>query len=160
LKKVLLIGFFALLINQWQPITEMFMQSFVELGLKAGGNSISAAVFYDPGQIAAKGMDVWATIGKQIEQLSGPVDTFNNAGAIIILGLSGILAVVAFFVISIQVLITIIEFKLVTLAAFVLVPFGIWGKTSFLAERALGYVVSAGLKFMALAVVVSLGYAV
>src|SRR5699024_8897084 len=96
----------------------------------------------------------------QIHTLSGPIDTFNNLGSIIILALAGILSVIAFFVISIQVLITIIEFKLVTLASFVLVPFGIWGKTSFLAERALGYVVSAGLKFMVLAIVVSLGYAV
>lgn len=160
LRKVLIIGFFAFLVNQWQPITQTFMDSFVQLGLKAGGNTISPAVFFDPGQIAQKGLDIWHKIAGQISQLSGPIDTFNNMGAILALGLAGVLSIIAFFIISIQVLITIIEFKLVTLAAFVLVPFGIWGKTSFLAERALGYVVSAGLKFMTLAIVVSLGYAV
>src|SRR5699024_3324935 len=134
LRKVMIIGFFAFLVNQWQPITEIIMNSFIQLGLKAGGNSIAVGVFFDPGQIAQKGLNIWGKIGAQIHTLSGPIDTFNNLGSIIILALAGILSVIAFFVISIQVLITIIEFKLVTLASFVLVPFGIWGKTSFLAE--------------------------
>ena len=41
------------------------------------------------------------------------------------------------------------------LGGFVLLPFDIWNKTAFLAERPLGYVVSSGLKVLALAIVVS-----
>ncbi|OYU74152.1 MAG: hypothetical protein CFE32_18695, partial [Alphaproteobacteria bacterium PA3] len=41
------------------------------------------------------------------------------------------------------------------LGGFILLPFGIFSKTSFMAERPLGYVVAAGLKVLALAIVVS-----
>ncbi|MFX5412230.1 type IV secretion system protein, partial [Acinetobacter baumannii] len=53
------------------------------------------------------------------------------------------------------IIISLLEFKIVTLGGFILLPFGIWSKSAFLAERPLGYVVSAGLKALALAIVVS-----
>jgi type IV secretion system protein TrbL len=63
----------------------------------------------------------------------------------------------AFFVLALQLFVTIIVFKLTTLAGFVLVPFALWNKTSFLAERVLGNVISSGIKVMVLAVVVGIG---
>ncbi|EQD52596.1 P-type conjugative transfer protein TrbL, partial [mine drainage metagenome] len=56
-----------------------------------------------------------------------------------------------------QLFVTLIEFKLTTLAGFVLVPFALWGKTAFLAERVLGSVVSSGIKILVLAVIVGIG---
>ena len=50
-----------------------------------------------------------------------------------------------------------IEFKLTTLAGFVLVPFALWNKTSFLAEKVLGNVMSSGIKVLVLAVIVGIG---
>jgi type IV secretion system protein TrbL len=50
-----------------------------------------------------------------------------------------------------------IEFKLTTLAGFVLVPFGLFGRTAFLAERVLGNVVSSGIKILVLAVIIGIG---
>ena len=38
------------------------------------------------------------------------------------------------------------RFKLTTLAGFVLIPFGLFGKTAFMAERVLGNVVSSGIR--------------
>jgi len=63
----------------------------------------------------------------------------------------------AFFVLSVQLFITIIEFKLTVLAGFVLVPFALFGQTAFLAERVLGNVISSGIKLMVLAIVVGIG---
>jgi type IV secretion system protein TrbL len=63
----------------------------------------------------------------------------------------------AFFVLAVQLFITIIEFKLTTLAGFVLVPFALFGKTAFLAERVLGNVITSGIKLMVLAIVVGIG---
>ena len=67
------------------------------------------------------------------------------------------IVLLAFFVLSVQLFITIIEFKLTTLAGFVLVPFALFGKTAFLAERVLGNVITAGIKLMVLAIVVGIG---
>ena len=64
---------------------------------------------------------------------------------------------IAFVILAVEIVVTIIEFHIVTLVAFVTVPFGVLTQTSFMSERAIGYVVSVGIKLMALAIVVSLG---
>ena len=43
------------------------------------------------------------------------------------------------------------------MAGFVLVPFGLFGRTAFLAEKVLGNVVSSGVKILVLAVIVGIG---
>src|SRR3546814_907341 len=50
-----------------------------------------------------------------------------------------------------------LELKLTSLAGFILWPFALWNRTSFLAERVLGNVVSSGIKVMVLAVIVGIG---
>lgn len=60
-------------------------------------------------------------------------------------------------VIAVQIFVVLIEFKLVTLAGFVLVPFGLFGRTAFLAEKVLGNVIASGVKVMVLAIVVGIG---
>ncbi len=49
------------------------------------------------------------------------------------------------------------EFKLTTLAGFVLIPFGLFGKSAFMAERVLGNVISSGIKVLVLSVIVGIG---
>jgi type IV secretion system protein TrbL len=68
-----------------------------------------------------------------------------------------IVVLLAFFILAIQLFVTLIEFKLTTLAGFVLIPFGLFGKTAFAAERVLGNVISSGVKVMVLAVIVGIG---
>jgi len=53
--------------------------------------------------------------------------------------------------------VTILEFKLTTLAGFILIPFALWNKTSFLAEKVLGNVVASGIKLMVLAIIIGIG---
>ena len=65
--------------------------------------------------------------------------------------------ILAFFILAIQLFVTLIEFKLTTLAGFVLIPFGLWGKSAFMAERVLGNVVSSGIKVLVLAVIIGIG---
>ena len=43
------------------------------------------------------------------------------------------------------------------MAGFVLVPFGLFGRTAFLAEKVLGNVVSSGVKILVLAVIIGIG---
>src|SRR6185295_11823197 len=71
--------------------------------------------------------------------------------------LAWVIVLLAFFVLSVQLFITIIEFKLTVLAGFVLVPFALFGHTAFLAERVLGNVIASGIKLMVLAIVVGIG---
>ena len=82
---------------------------------------------------------------------------FVNLDVISVLFLAWLVIIVSFFVLAVQLFVTLIEFKLTTLAGFVLVPFALWNKTAFLAERVLGNVVSSGIKVLVLAVIVGIG---
>ena len=89
--------------------------------------------------------------------LMGYISFFENFVQIVVLLFAWIVVLLAFFILAIQLFVTLIEFKLTTLAGFVLIPFGLFGKTAFAAERVLGNVISSGVKVMVLAVIVGIG---
>ena len=84
-------------------------------------------------------------------------EVFVNIDPIVVLFIAWLVVILCFFVLAVQLFITLIEFKLTTLAGFVLIPFALWNKTSFLAEKVLGNVVSSGIKVLVLAVIVGIG---
>jgi type IV secretion system protein TrbL len=87
----------------------------------------------------------------------GYVSFFENFVQIAVLLFAWIVVLLAFFILAIQLFVTLVEFKLTTLAGFVLIPFGLFGKTAFAAERVLGNVISSGVKVLVLAVIVGIG---
>src|SRR3546814_2420455 len=89
--------------------------------------------------------------------MAGFVEVFVNIDPIVLMLLAWLTVILCFIVLAIQLFITLIELKLTTLAGFVLVPFALWNKTAFLAEKVLGNVVSAGIKVLVLAVIVGIG---
>ncbi|HEY9236707.1 MAG TPA: P-type conjugative transfer protein TrbL, partial [Phenylobacterium sp.] len=153
--KVLLIGFFAYLINDWQGLSQTLWNGFVELGLAAGGGGLSKADFLNPGAILQQGWEIVKALGETPAPVENPLDVVGNLTDALILALAMIGIMLAFAILALQIIVTLLEFKIVTLGGFVLLPFGIWSKTAFLAERPLGFVVSSGLKVLALAIVVS-----
>ena len=153
--KVLLIGFFAFLINDWERLSLMIQSGFVDLGLRAGGGSLSRNDFLNPGVILEQGWRIVKALGDTPAPASGPLDIMGNLTDALVLGLAMIGIMLAFAVLALQIIVSLLEFKIVTLGGFILLPFGIWSKSAFLAERPLGFVVSSGLKVLALAIVVS-----
>src|ERR1700676_474479 len=157
IKKTLYIGVFAFIIGNYNNLAEIIFRSFAGLGLQAGGNTISAAQLLQPGRLAQVGIDAGKPILDSISGLMGFVSFFDNFIQIAILLIAWLIVVISFFIIAIQLFVSLIEFKLTTLAGFVLVPFGLFGRTAFLAEKVLGNVVSSGVKVLVLAVIVGIG---
>ena len=156
-KKTLYVGFFALLIDNFNSLAQVVFNSFAGLGLKAAGSTLSADQFLQPGRLAQVGIDAGKPILEAAGQLTGYVSFFENFIQIFVLLVAWLVVVLAFFVLAIQLFVTLIEFKLTTLAGFVLVPFGLFNKTAFLAERVLGNVVASGVKVLVLALIVGIG---
>ena len=156
-KKTLFVGVFAYLIGNWNSLARVVFESFAGLGLKASGTGLSSADFLRPGRIAQVGIDAGRPILDSISGLMGYVSFFENFVQIVILLFAWIVVLLAFFILAIQLFVTLIEFKLTTLAGFVLIPFGLFGKTAFAAERVLGNVISSGVKVLVLAVIVGIG---
>jgi type IV secretion system protein TrbL len=156
-KKVLYVGFFAFLIGNFHALSLIVLKSFSGLGLKASGGGISTEDFLRPGKLAALGVSACKPILEAASELGGFPGVFENIVQIVILLAVALLVIVAFFVIAVQIFVVLIEFKLTTLAGFVLVPFALFGRTAFLAERVLGNVIASGVKVMVLAVIVGIG---
>jgi type IV secretion system protein TrbL len=156
-KKTLFVGVFAYLIGNWNNLARIVFESFTGLGLKASGTGLSSAEFLRPGRIAQVGIDAGRPIMESISGLMGYVSFFENFIQIVVLLFAWVIVLLAFFILAIQLFVTLIEFKLTTLAGFVLIPFGLFGKTAFAAERVLGNVISSGIKVMVLAVIVGIG---
>ncbi|HHW1564631.1 TPA: P-type conjugative transfer protein TrbL [Pseudomonas aeruginosa] len=156
IRKVLYVGAFAYIIGNFNWLAGIVFRSFAGLGLTATG-ALSMEAFLQPGRLAKAGIDAGAPILEQIGELTGFPEVFVNLDPIVILFLAWLVVIVCFFVLAVQLFITLIEFKLTTLAGFVLVPFALWNKTAFLAEKVLGNVVSSGVKVLVLAVIVGIG---
>ena len=157
IRKTLYIGLFAFIIGNYNNLAQIIYNSFAGLGIKAGGGTMSAAQLLQPGKIAEVGIDAGKPILTAISGMMGFTSVFANLVQIIILLVAWLIVVISFFVMAIQLFVSLIEFKLTTLAGFVLVPFGLFGRTAFLAERVLGNVVSSGIKILVLAVIIGIG---
>ncbi len=156
-KKTLFVGVFAYLIGNWNSLARIVFESFAGLGLKASGASLSASDFLRPEKIAQVGLDAGRPLLDSISNLMGYISFFENFVQIVVLLFAWVVVLLAFFILAIQLFVTLIEFKLTTLAGFVLIPFGLFGKTAFAAERVLGNVISSGIKVLVLAVIVGIG---
>ncbi|MEM6739343.1 MAG: P-type conjugative transfer protein TrbL [Pseudomonadota bacterium] len=156
-KKTLFVGVFAYIISNWNALARIVFESFAGLGLVATGGAIGAGEFLQPGRIAAVGLEAGQPILESIADLMGFVSFFENFIQISILLFAWIVVLLSFFILAIQLFVTLIEFKLATLAGFILVPFGLFNKTAFMAERVLGLVISSGVKVLVLAVIVGIG---
>jgi type IV secretion system protein TrbL len=157
LKKILYVGAFAFILTNFSRLSDIIFRSFTQAGLTAGGGTMSADQLLQPGRLAGTGFAAAWPLLDQAKDLLGFASFFSNFMTIMVLLIAWAITIIAFFVLAIQVFITILEFKLTTLAGFVLVPFALWNRTSFLAERTLGAVVSAGIKIMVLAVIIGIG---
>ncbi|MBB2198735.1 P-type conjugative transfer protein TrbL [Gluconacetobacter sp. 1c LMG 22058] len=157
IRKTLFIGLFAFIIGDFNGLAKIIYESFAGLGIEAGGGHLTQAQLLQPGRLAQVGIDAGKPILTSISSLVGFVAIFNNAIQIAVLLIAWLIVVISFFVMAIQLFVALIEFKLTTLAGFVLVPFGLFGRTAFLAEKVLGNVVSSGIKVLMLAVIVGIG---
>lgn len=157
IKKTLYIGVFAFIIGNYNNLAQIIYNSFAGLGIEAGGGTMSAAQLLQPGKIAEVGIDAGKPILTAISGMMGFTSVFANLVQILIMFVAWLIVVISFFIMAIQLFVSLIEFKLTTLAGFVLVPFGLFGRTAFLAEKVLGNVVSSGIKILVLAVISGIG---
>ncbi|WBX82919.1 P-type conjugative transfer protein TrbL [Sphingosinicella microcystinivorans] len=157
IKKTLYIGAFAFIIGNFQTLATILFESFAGLGLKASGDALSLAEFMKPSSIAAKGLDAAQPLIDAAEVYNSLWAVFANLAIIVVLLLSYLIVILAFFFMAGQVFITLVEFKLVTLAGFVLLPFAFWNRTTFMAEKVLGHIISSGIKVLVLAVITGIG---
>lgn len=148
LRKLLGIGFFVFIIVNFSTLISAVINGFVYLGLKAGGNSLSTEVLFDPSAIAGFGVTV-------LTEIMDHASIFSPIDAAVFL-IAGIIVLFSFFIIAVQLFITVLEFYILSTLGLILIPFGVFKHTAFLAEKSFGVILSFGIKMMVLAFILSI----
>jgi len=156
-RRVLYLGFFAWLVMHWPQLVSTIGDSFVKLGLRAGNATGLERDFYNPGRVVSVGWSGAWNIQKVTAQFTGVRGTFVNLPQILILLITAIVYFVCFALLAFQVFLALVQFKIGTLASFILLPMALVNKTAFLAERPIGWVIASGVRLMVLAMVMALG---
>ncbi len=151
-RKVLFIGFFAFLINNWESLATAINESGAMLGLRAGGGSLSLADLHNPGRVASIGVELF---GRTVA-LSEGMNILTDFIAIVTIFAAAFLAMLGFFILALQIFVALIAFKLGSLVAFVALPWGVFSGTSWVAERPLGWVVGSAVRLFVLALIASI----
>ena len=154
IKKIMLVGFFIFLVSGWATLTSTVIQGFVYTGVKAGGG-VSVASLSDPSQIIDYAFTVTQPLTDEITTLDKSTWTGMGTSQSWELLIIKYLIIFALFILAIQVFICNIEFYLVAVLALILIPFGVSKHTAFLSEKAIGTVISFGVKLMVLAFILS-----
>ncbi|HEX2790951.1 MAG TPA: type IV secretion system protein, partial [Steroidobacteraceae bacterium] len=152
LQKTLLIGLFAFFVLNWPTFLNAVLNGFVWVGFQAGGSGPAAGILLikDPSSIVDQAMLITQPISTEISELS-----WTSIGSLIMFGWAYIFTILAFFFLALQVFVTYLEFYIVAALTLVLVPFGVFKHTAFIAERALGTVISFGVKLMVLSFIIA-----
>jgi type IV secretion system protein TrbL len=150
-RKVLFVGLFAFLVNNWDMLATAINQSGAMLGLRAGGGALTMQDLHNPGRIGQIGMELY---GKTIALTEG-MNIFTDTLSMVLIFIAALFAMLGFFILALQVFVALIAFKLGSLAAFVALPWGVFNGTAWVAERPLGWVVGSSIRLFVLALIAS-----
>ena len=151
-RKILFIGFFAFLINNWSALATAINQSGAMLGLRAGGDGISMADLHNPGRIAGIGVELFG----RTAELGGGMNIITDFAPLVTIYLAAFCTMLGFFILALQLFVALIAFKLGAIAAFVALPWGVFSGTSWVAERPIGWVAASAMRLFVLAFVASI----
>lgn len=150
-RKVLFVGLFAFLVNNWNFLATAIVQSGAQLGLQAGGGSMSMADLHNPGRVGQIGTELF---GRTTELADG-MNIITDFVAMITIWFAALFVALGFFVLALQLFVSLIAFKLGSLAAFVALPWGVFNGTAWVAERPLGWVAGCAIRLFVLALIAS-----
>lgn len=152
MQKTLLLGLFAFFVANWATLINTVLDGFVWSGFTAAGSSpaAGAVLIKDPSSIITQAFVSTQPIADEISSLK-PYDL----GSLFMYGWAYIFTILAFFMLAIQIFVTYLEFYLVAALSLILVPFGVFKHTAFIAERAFGSVISFGVKLMVLSFIIA-----
>ena len=152
--KILAFGLLTWLIEHWSSLTRILILSFVHAGLKAGGGGMSETDFTDPSNVAMFGMGVTGMVFQHLKNYAA-LDALKNIVEILFSGWTAIAIVIAYFVMGLWIFIAQVEFYAIASISVILLPFAIFQKTAFLAEKAISAIFASGIRVLVLSFITS-----
>jgi type IV secretion system protein TrbL len=149
-KRILHIGAWVWIVKSYPTLSKALVDSLIQAGLKAGGGTGDVSLLMDPSRLAGYGLDATAPLTQKLADLG-----MTDLSDLIIFGFGYLAILACFFIMAINVFLAVLEYYVFAALAGIFLPFGLFEPTKFLAEKAIGAVVSAGVKLMVLALVTS-----
>ncbi|MBL8548162.1 MAG: type IV secretion system protein, partial [Hyphomonadaceae bacterium] len=126
-RKVLFIGLFAWLVNNWDMLSTVIHRSGAMLGLQAGGGGLTMADLHNPARIGGIGIELFGRTVALAEGMNLLFDTIS----LLTIFFAAVFVMLGFFVLALQIFVALIAFKLGSLAAFVALPWGVFQGTAW-----------------------------
>jgi type IV secretion system protein TrbL len=144
-KKILHIGAWVWLVQSYPALCKAFMESLVQAGLTAGGGG-DVSLLMDPSRLAGYGLDATEPLTQKLADLG-----MTDLSDLLVFGFAYLAIMACFLIMAIHVFMAVLEYYLFAALVGIFLPFGLLAPTKFLAEKAVGAVVSASVKLMVLA---------
>ena len=150
-KRILHIGAWVWIVQSYPTLSKALVESLVKAGLLAGGGSGDVSLLMDPSRLAGYGLDATEPLTRKLADLG-----MTDLSDLIVFGFGYLAIMACFLIMAINVFLAVLEYYLFAALAGILLPFGLLEPTKFLAEKAIGAVVSAGVKLMVLGLVTAI----
>lgn len=129
--------------------------TFLQWGAEAGGGGFTGASFLSPSTVATLGFKVALPIQEMLQRFTG-MGALLNFPTIIAYMAAFWLIVLAFALISLHVVITIIEFYFAVLCSAVLFPWGLLSHTAHLCEFIVSWLTAGLIRILLTAIIMSI----
>ena len=153
ISRAIKVTFFLFLILNWDKINSAILVSFQYAGLTAAGVSPSGD-WIAPSKLLQQGFDIVGDLLKGFQDTSIMSD--GGLGKCLMYLLATVITLAAFFFITLQVLITKIEFNVFASLGVILLPFGAIRFLAFLVQRTVSALFAFGIKLMVLYFLIAL----
>ena len=153
IRKVIFIGAFIFIVKSFPLLVGQVIKGFIWVGNTAG-NQASPLIVYDPSEIMVQGFKVCEQLTVEMANADGVSQLAHYLRNFI----EYLLIIICFMIMAIQVFLVNVELGIITTLGLMLVPFGVWKPTAFIAEKVFGAIISFGVKLMVLAFILAIAY--
>jgi type IV secretion system protein TrbL len=150
-KRILHIGAWVWIVQSYPTLSKAFVESLVKAGLLAGGGTGDVSLLMDPSRLAGYGLDATEPLTRKLADLG-----MTDVSDLIVFGFGYLAILACFLIMAINIFLAVLEYYVFAALAGIFLPFGLLAPTKFLAEKAIGAVVSASVKLMVLGLVTSI----
>jgi type IV secretion system protein TrbL len=150
-KRILHIGAWVWIVQSYPTLCKALVESLVKAGLLAGGGSGDVSLLMDPSRLAGYGLDATEPLTHKLADLG-----MTDFSDLVVFGFGYLAIMACFLIMAINVFLAVLEYYVFAALAGIFLPFGLLEPTKFLAEKAIGAVVSASVKLMVLGLVTAL----
>jgi type IV secretion system protein TrbL len=155
---VLYVGFLTFVIKNWPTIYKEIGGFFQDLGGVAGKVGDAGKLMHEPSRVLDSLDLAKAPIEQKIDDMMAGLGVVTNSGKVFSYWIALGFLEIAFILLYLNMFFAIVEFHLVSLAAWPFLAFSAFKGSAFLAERPLGFVFAAGAKLFVMTMI--LGFSI